>query len=135
MGNLRKPYFWGYLLIQIYFIIFLIAGIITMPFFWIKIICSIGSALICYVVVVSFQRPVSNKWFVGLTIMFVGLVFMVGGGGLLKELLNPPHPVNHYEYTQWFEVLPTLTIIQILCGGLAILSSIIGMISNKISEI
>jgi hypothetical protein len=135
MGNLRKPYFWGYLLIQIYFIIFLIAGIITMPSIWIKIICSIGSALICYAVVVSFQRPVSNKWFVGLTVLFVGLVFMIGGWGLLKELLNLPNSVNHYEYTQWYEVLPALTIIQILCGGLAILSSIIGLTSSRKSEI
>ena len=133
MGNLKKPYFLGFLLVEICLISFSLAGMITMPYPLIKAISGIGGVVICYLVVTSFRRPVSDKFYVGLTMVFIGLVFVVGGIGLLNELLNPPHPVNHYEYTQWFEVFLVLAAIMVLCGVLSVLFSIIGLISNRMN--
>jgi len=134
MSNLKKPYFWGFMLVELYWISFAFAGMVTMPSSLVRIIYGIVGFSLCYVVVNLFRRPVSNSFYIGITLMIVGVVFIAGGIGLLNNLLNPLHPINYYEYSQWFEVLPVLAAVMTLCGALTVLFSIIGLISNTKSR-
>ena len=126
MHNLRKPIFWAAISFSVYWIIFLFIGMITMPIS-LKIVCGIAEIFSCYSFLKIIRGQVSDKPFVGVTFMIMGLMLSIGGKVLLERLAENAELLRYDDFMQWFSILPFLMIGLVLCGVLMFLFSAIGL--------